>query len=428
MMKERVFKVDTYTVINRTILTEQDRKNLVMLYQPIIGSTATSLYFALWSYLDKTELMSIEWTHSHLMTNMHSTLDEIIEAREKLEAIGLLKTYYKRGDISSFIYELYSPLNPCEFFNNPILSISLINIVGKNEYDKIKNYFLIPKIDLSNYEEITCHFDEVFETVDIENFEVLLEDIKRTRKNKMSLISKIDIDEVFKLIPEEMLDIRKLTKNIKELIYNLSFIYDLDNDKMSELIMQSLDKDRNIKVDLLKEKCRNYYSFEHSGKIPRLAYKNQPEYLRESTLDDTSKNKMIYQFETTSPHDYILSKTGGEKLTNNEIDILEYLLNDMKIKPGVVNVIIDYVLKVSNNKLVKSFVEMVASQFAISKIEKVKDAMELASREMEEKKQSKVRKNSKKEVKPIWFDKKIETREATLEEIKEMEELLAKYS
>ncbi len=36
--------------------------------------------------------------------------------------------------------------------------------------------------------------------------------------------------------------------------------------------------------------------------------------------------------------------------------------------------------------------------------------------------------NKRKETKPKWFDKEIETREATLEELKEMEELLAKYN
>jgi replication initiation and membrane attachment protein len=46
-------------------------------------------------------------------------------ARKKLEAIGLIKTYYKGGDINNYVYELYSPLNASEFFSNPILAVSL---------------------------------------------------------------------------------------------------------------------------------------------------------------------------------------------------------------------------------------------------------------------------------------------------------------
>ena len=35
---------DKYMVINKTTLSELDRKNLVNLYEPIIGSIAVSLY------------------------------------------------------------------------------------------------------------------------------------------------------------------------------------------------------------------------------------------------------------------------------------------------------------------------------------------------------------------------------------------------
>ena len=47
-----ILPADTYTVINKTILTENDRKILTMLYQPIIGSDAINLFFTLWMDLD----------------------------------------------------------------------------------------------------------------------------------------------------------------------------------------------------------------------------------------------------------------------------------------------------------------------------------------------------------------------------------------
>ena len=53
MIKEKVLPADTFVVVNRTILNNEDRKLLIMLYQPIIGYKAMSLYFTLWSDLDK---------------------------------------------------------------------------------------------------------------------------------------------------------------------------------------------------------------------------------------------------------------------------------------------------------------------------------------------------------------------------------------
>jgi len=54
-MNTNLLPADTFVVINKTILNDQDRKILVMLYQPIIGTVATNLYFTLWSYFDKSE-------------------------------------------------------------------------------------------------------------------------------------------------------------------------------------------------------------------------------------------------------------------------------------------------------------------------------------------------------------------------------------
>ena len=34
---------DTYTVINRSIITEDDKNNLISLYEPIIGPIAVNL-------------------------------------------------------------------------------------------------------------------------------------------------------------------------------------------------------------------------------------------------------------------------------------------------------------------------------------------------------------------------------------------------
>ena len=45
MQNEEIMPIDTFTVINRTILHNSDRKNLSMLYQPIVGAMAINLYF-----------------------------------------------------------------------------------------------------------------------------------------------------------------------------------------------------------------------------------------------------------------------------------------------------------------------------------------------------------------------------------------------
>jgi replication initiation and membrane attachment protein len=360
------------------------------------------------------------------MTSMRIKLEDIIEAREKLEAIGLLKTYLKKDNINNYIYELYSPLNPYEFLNNPILSVSLYNNVGKVEYEKLKEYFRIPRLNLKEYEDISCGFTDVFESTNISSFENIVEDLKRVNSNKLNIVSKLDLNNTISLIPDEMFNVRSLTKDTKDLIYKLSFIYNLDDDQMSEMIRNSLNEKRTIDKTLLRNNCQKFYQFENSGRLPSIIYRNQPEYLRKPIGDTSKKAKMIYQFETTSPYDFLLSKHGGNSLTKNEYSILEYLVIDMNLKPGVVNVLLDYVLKINNNKLIKKFVELIAEQWSRSKIETVEDAMEFAKKEY--KKSKKVTSNTKIiEEKPEWFNKEIKEEKASIKEIDEINELLKKY-
>ena len=423
MTKEKVLPADTFIVFNKTILHDEDRKILLMLYQPIIGYQAISLYFTLWNNLDRREIFSKECTHHLLMTNMQLRLSSIVEARERLEAVGLLKTYLKKQNINNFVYELYSPISPYDFLNNPVLATTLFNNVGKYEYEKILEYYQVPKINLKEYEEITCSFTDIFESSNVTEFEIVTSNLQKYSSNKLNITPKIDLDNIVSLIPDDMLNVRSLTKDTKDLIYKISFIYNYDDACMSELIRNSLNDKKMIDKKMLRIQSRKLYQFENSGKLPSLMYRNQPEYLRKPVGDVSKKAKIIYQFETTSPYDFLASKYNGSKPSKSDLGILEFLLLDMNLNPGVVNVLVDFVLKIDHNKLTKSYVEKIASQSAKSKIETVEEAMTIA--ETEYKNRRKVKKNPKVlEEKPSWFDQDIEKQQANLEEQKEIEKML----
>ena len=130
---------------------------------------------------------------------------------------------------------------------------------------------------------------------------------------------------------------------------------------------------------------------------------------------------MINLFETTSPYDFICSKYKSGNPTSTDLNIISYLLIDLNLKPGVVNVLIDYVLKINNNKLIKSFVEVIASQWSKSGIETVEDAMNIAEQEYKKRKKTPTNTNKKVATTPDWFNKEIKEEEATDEEIRKLE-------
>ena len=148
-----VLPADSYIVVNKSIITEVDKKILVDLYQPIIGNSAVSLYLTLLNDLEKNSFVTGELTHHHLLSVMQMSLEDIVKSREKLEGIGLVKTYVKKGSVNNYVYALYAPVSASEFLNHPILNMVLYNNVGKLEYKKIVDSYKLPRIVLKDYED-----------------------------------------------------------------------------------------------------------------------------------------------------------------------------------------------------------------------------------------------------------------------------------
>ena len=107
IMNDDFLPADKYKVINKTILSENDKKNLISFYMPIIGCTAVSLYLTLWQDLNYKEENSEIFIHRHLMTLLKESKEAIYQARQSLEAVGLLKTYVKYETVKIFIYQIY---------------------------------------------------------------------------------------------------------------------------------------------------------------------------------------------------------------------------------------------------------------------------------------------------------------------------------
>ena len=113
---------------------------------------------------------------------------------------------------------------------------------------------------------------------------------------------------------------------------------------------------------------------------------------------------------------------------------MEDLIINYSLKPGVANVLIDYILKTNNNKLTRSLAETIAGQWQRLKIETVSDAMSQAEKEHKKYRKNKQttssntkRKVIKEEKIPEWFNKEIKKQEVTKEAQEEMQNLLKEY-
>lgn len=413
---------DSYTVINKTVLTELDRKNLINLYEPIIGSTASSLYLTLWSDLEKNEIMSKDYTHHHLMTLLKCDIDMIKVARESIEATGLLRSYAKEGEINSYVYELYSPLPAYEFFNHPIFNIVLYNNIGKNEYNALKEFYQKPNYNLEGYEEVTKSINKTFKSVnhDFGNVE-----LKRIEYIGTKIDDLIDFDLVISSLPKSVTLDKTFTKKTKELINSLAFVYNLDSLKMVELIRKTINEQGLINKEGLRLEARKYFQYSNNGNLPTLVYRTQPDYLKSPEGDTSNRGKMLFVFENTSPYDFLRNKYKGVSPTSRDLKLLEFLAVDLELKPAVINVLVDYVLKSNDNKLTQAYVETIAGQWKRLGIETAHEAMSAA--EKQHNKRVKNVRETKKENVPFWFDQNVKAESTTKEELEELEDLLKEF-
>ena len=427
MEKYTLLPADTYVVINKTILHDEDRKILTDLYLPIIGADAVMLYFCLWSSLDNSQIVSKDFSHQKLVSSLRMTINEIYDNRSKLEAIGLIKTLVKEGEVNNYIYELYSPASATEFLSHPILNIVLYSNIGKIEYDNLVKAYKLPRFNTSNYNDITKSFNDVFESTGMTSYDLSLDDIRKYNKLKLNINSNFDFNFLINSMPKNIDVNRVFTKEIKELIINLSFIYDIDAIHMSNIIKGCLNERGTINRELLRKSSRNYYQFDNGGILPTIIDNSQPEYLRKPVGDTSNRAKMIYTFETISPRELLIKKNNGSEPTRRDLKLLEDLLVDYKLKPGVVNVLIDYILNVNNKKLTRNYVETLAGEWQRLGIETVEEAMSTAEKE-HKKRNKKVVKNENINVKtPDWFDKNITKNSISSDEENQLEELLKEY-
>ena len=143
---------------------------------------------------------------------------------------------------------------------------------------------------------------------------------------------------------------------------------------------------------------------------------------------------MIYTFENINPYQLLKAKYKGAEPTDRDKRLIESLLVDQKLNPGVVNVLISYVLKTNNQQLKKSYVETIAGQWKRLNIETVEEAMDITEKEHKklkrlitnktEKVKTKTEKPTKEEL-PVWFNKTLDKEEASEEDIKEMDDILS---
>jgi len=236
-----IFSVkDFYCVYNDYDISEYS-KELNLLYLPLLGNDAISLYNFLGSKMLSDKNLSKNYLHYDILDNLALSNHKFIVARKKLEAIGLLQTFYiDNNGVGQFVYKIKQALNFSQFFGTPVLAQLLENTIGTVEYKELSNYYSLDKVSFRSFEEITSKFSDVFHLENLNDFGFDYLENKVTSGPNFDEYY-FDFDKLNYYLANSYLTEVISNDEVKNKILGLAHIYKMDSQDMAKAIEKSVE-------------------------------------------------------------------------------------------------------------------------------------------------------------------------------------------
>ncbi len=367
---------DLYMVNANYPLDSIHMRAIQLLYQPLIGSTACSLYLTLYAELDQLSLTKATSLFSRLTKISGLSLTQINEASKKLEAIGLLERYKKDVDNNRiYHFVIKTPLSPSKIFNHVILGPLLLQRLGKEDLYRTKLCFKSSTFDFSDYENITAKFTDVFDINMLEGSKEVLVEKNYFGNDYGKIDGDYDIELFYQGLKDYQIKRSIITSDDETLIKQLGIMYRINALDMQGLVKDSIKNDK-ISKQLLIKNCRDYYDVAMPEKFEEIYHKKAA--IHKSSSNNDLLNAHIQYLESVNPYQLLKDKQGGREPLKHDLQIVESIMTSLYLQPGVVNVLIELTLSQCDNVLSRAFMQTRAAQWKRKKIETVKEAMDEA--------------------------------------------------
>lgn len=376
---------DPFKVLQAQKLSASQLEVLNRLFTPLIGTTAIGVYHYLSQFTETKQQK--DYTHYVIMSELKLNLGQFREEMNRLEAIGLIKTYAKHDENQSqFVYHLVDPPSPKTFFNDPMLSVYLYKEVEGKRFHELRRYFETTPIDLSNYHEVTKNFTDVFKVPNqaIDKIDMSHQIIENQKYEGMNLDRvRFDFELLYQLLSNHFVSAEIIEENTKHLITQLAVLYGITPEGMKNLILKSLTSAQKISFEELRKQARAYYAIEHENQLPALETKAEPvrpEAAEETQIEITSIPQTDEEFkqwfklmDSLSPIDMLTGWAKAEPTPKQK-----YLIEDLIVREqlpfGVINMLLQYAMLKNDMKLTKSYILEIASNWKKLEISSAEEA------------------------------------------------------
>ncbi len=362
-------KQEYFSVRTQSLLSQTDVQILLDLYQPMVTSQGVTIYASFSRMYERREQQPM-MVHEQFFQLTQIDHVQFLNALQLLEGIGLVKTYRKTiSDTVQWIYELFSPKYPNEFFHDPILSGLLKKYVGEALHRQLQSqYITLPPEE--GFEEVTQSFLETYHPdLNDPNFFTLPQSYLQG-KNQAQVVHPFDRNQFETLMQTHFVKEKYVISNEQmDMIAHYAALSGIDETAMADIIgtvlqenqFQSINFDRVLKLA------------SQERQLPFVRNRKKPNLVQDPK---TNLGQKINLMESTNPIDFLRYVQQGTQPTGPDVK----LVNDLSLKQGlpfpVINALIDYVLQKKNNTLPRAYVEKIASTLAREQISHAIDAMD----------------------------------------------------
>ncbi len=348
-----VNKLENFTVYCSSNLTSDDLNVLTLLYNPLIKTDALNLYLLLSSLVDRSTLKSFTSKHQFIFDLTLLDNEKFYQARVKLEAIGLLTTYYNDN---SYIYVLKPPFTAKQFLVDGLLGTFLHSELGQTSFKQLFKLFNVAKIPKESYDNITKSFDDVF-TTDIETMKIEKEDYLLGRNlNSGIKLEKYSFDykKFLNNVKLVMDDSKKNSKKLQTHLTNMAFAYGFDEEILANVYRQSIDPSGNLDYGTLNKNALDEFHFQYNKGVPKLVEKSEdPMYKTLTELTSEMLLQKYSKFQKALPDDIAKIARIYQEFPNIDRAVINLaVLKVLAIKDGDVPVY-EYFKKVLNDLVKK---------------------------------------------------------------------------
>lgn len=383
---------EKFTINQNNQLNNEDISSLTLLYLPLMGIDS----FALYSILSSLEI-NTEYNFKKIIDlSTIRTLQSLNNALDKLEGLGLLKTYFNKDD--GYIFEVIPPLKEREFIKEELLMALLETEIGSIEIEKIKSKY---KPINRKYKNVTKEFQDVF-TI---GTKIVSSTIKNLITPSINVQNNDFNYSLFKLLFDtSIIDETVLNDSeFKKWIMRLSYVYKLNEEELKDVVFKTIMIDKKSDYASLSRNARIAFQNKYKVETPKIQTVNEDNFI-ESEKDDIFI-KLANDLESKLPSQ-VLEEMSNMKPTPGDLKIVEDLKNNTNLTYGAINFMIMMVSTEKDGALPSyNYFEKIAATWARAKVKTAYDAIKYIEKKNREKQEpQKTHYNNKKQAPvPEWY-------------------------